>query len=60
MRAKRVGRPGKIDRDTMKMTNIGLIIIVIILLILLSVSAITIFNPEVLGYIKACLRNLFN
>ena len=53
MRAKRVGRPGKIDRDTMKMTNTGLIIIVIILLILLSVSAITIFNPEVLGYIKA-------
>ena len=32
MRAKRVGRPGKIDRDTMKMTNTGLIIIVIILL----------------------------
>ena len=60
MKQKNIGRPSKIDKDTMKITNVGLIIMIIIFLILLSVSAITILNPEVLDYIKACLRNLFN
>ena len=53
----KVGRPSKLDKDTMKEANISFIIIIIILLILLSVATLTVINPEIF---KASIINLFN
>ena len=56
----KVGRPSKLDKDTMKEANISFIIIIIILLILLSVATLTVINPEIYNALKASIINLFN
>ena len=53
----KVGRPSKLDKDTMKEANISFIII---LLILLSVATLTVINPEIYNALKASIINLFN
>ncbi|MEE0699759.1 MAG: hypothetical protein U0M66_04155 [Bacilli bacterium] len=59
MAKKRVGRPAKIDKDTMKDANLVFLIIIIILILLLSMTIITAFNPEIFDMIKASITNLF-
>ena len=56
----KVGRPSKLDKDTMKEANISFIIIIIILLILLSVATLAVINPEIYNALKASIINLFN
>ena len=60
MSKNKIGRPSKIDKDTMKTANISFIIIIIIFIILLSFGVMTFFNPDMIGYIKASIANLFN
>ncbi len=55
----KVGRPSKIDKDTMKAANIGFIIVIIILLILLSVAALSVISPDLYESLKANVINLF-
>lgn len=55
----RVGRPSKIDKDTMKVANISFMIVIIVLLILLSVAALSIISPELYESLKASVINLF-
>lgn len=59
MAKTRVGRPSKIDKDTMKVANISFMIVVIVLLILLSVAALSIISPELYESLKASVINLF-
>ena len=54
----KVGRPSKLDKDTMKEANISFIIIIIILLILLSVATLTVINPEIYNALKASIINI--
>ena len=57
--SKRVGRPSKIDKDTMRDANIGFILIIIILLILLFVATLSIVSPSTYESLKASIINLF-
>lgn len=59
MAKSKVGRPSKIDKDTMKAANISFIIVVVILLLLLSLTALTIISPETYNALKASIANLF-
>lgn len=59
MAKTRVGRPSKIDKDTMKAANISFMIVVIVLLILSSVAALSIISPELYESLKASVINLF-
>lgn len=59
MAKTRVGRPSKIDKDTMKVANISFMIVIIVLLILLSVAALSIISPELYESLKASVINLF-
>ena len=59
MSRKKVGRPSKIDTETMKTANISCTIIVIILLLLLSLCVVTVVNPNIINMIKASIQNLF-
>ncbi len=59
MATKKVRRPSKIDKDTMKAANIGFMIIIIILLILLSVAALSVISPDLYESLKANIINLF-
>ena len=54
----KVGRPSKIDKDTMKTANISFAIVVIILL-LLSLAALSVVNPSMYEALKASIANLF-
>lgn len=58
--ARKVGRPSKIDKDTMKTANISFIIILIILILLLSLAVLTVINPSIYDSLKASLIKLFN
>ena len=55
----KVGRPSKLDKDTMKAANISFAIVVILLLLLLSLAALTIISPDTYDALKASLANLF-
>lgn len=55
----KVGRPSKIDKDTMKAANISFAIVVIILLLLLSLAALSVVNPSMYKALKASIVNLF-
>ena len=55
---KRQGRPSKIDKESMKVTNTVFLITIIVLLILLSVATVTIINPSLIENIKANIRSL--
>lgn len=55
----KVGRPSKIDKDTMRAANVSFIIIVVTLLLLLSLTALTVVSPETYDAIKALVINLF-
>ncbi|MGN1268315.1 MAG: hypothetical protein ACI4U0_02280 [Candidatus Aphodocola sp.] len=55
----KVGRPSKIDKDTMKAANISFAIVVIILLLLLSLAALSVVNPSMYEALKASIANLF-
>ena len=57
--ANNVGRPSKIDKETMKVTNVWFIIMIIILLILLSITTLSIVTPEVIDNLKATIINVF-
>lgn len=59
MAKSKVGRPSKIDKDTMKAANISFIIVVAILLLLLSLTVLTIISPETYNALKASIANLF-
>lgn len=59
MAKTRVGRPSKIDKDTMKVANISFMIVIIVLLILLSVAALSIISPELYESLKGSVINLF-
>lgn len=59
MAKNKVGRPSKLDKDTMKAANISFVIIVIILLLLLSLAALSIINPSTYEALKASIANLF-
>lgn len=59
MAKNKVGRPSKIDKDTMKAANISFGIVVIILLLLLSLAALSIINPSTYEALKASIINLF-
>jgi len=59
MAKNKVGRPSKIDKDTMKAANISFGIVVIILLLLLSLAALSIINPSTYEALKASIANLF-
>lgn len=59
MAKSKVGRPSKIDKDTMKAANISFIIVVSILLLLLSLTVLTIISPETYNALKASIANLF-
>lgn len=59
MAKKKVGRPSKIDVDTMNSFNVFFIIIIIILIMLLSVGIMSIIDPHLIDMIKASLANLF-
>lgn len=56
---KSVGRPSKLDKDTMREANISFFVIMIILILLLTIATLTIINTEIFDYIKASLANLF-
>ncbi len=55
----KVGRPSKLDKDTMKAANISFTIVIVILLLLLSLTALTIVSPEAYEALKASIANLF-
>lgn len=57
--AKKVGRPSKIDKDTMHTANIAFIIVIIILVLLLFVATLSVVSPEVYESLKANIINLF-
>lgn len=59
MAKNKVGRPSKIDKETMKIADIGFTIIVIILLLLLSLAALSVATPETYEALKATVFNLF-
>lgn len=59
MAKSKVGRPSKLDKETMKAANISFIIVIVILLLLLSLTALTIINPDVYDALKASIVNLF-
>ncbi len=59
MAKKKVGRPSKIDNDTMREVNVWFVFIIVILFVLLSMTIITIVNPNVIENIKASIINLF-
>jgi hypothetical protein len=59
MAKNKVGRPSKIDKDTMKAANIVFIIVIIILLLLLSLTALSIVNPNMYEALMASVANLF-
>lgn len=59
MATKRVGRPSKIDKDTMHSANIMFIIVIIILLLLLSVATLSFISPDLYESLKASIINLF-
>lgn len=59
MAKKKVGRPSKIDKDTMKAANVSFMVIVVILLALLSVAALSVMKPSVYEALKASVFNLF-
>lgn len=60
MSKNKVGRPSKLDVDTMKQTDISVAIIIIILLLLLSFTVIMVINPDAARSIKASVASLFN
>lgn len=59
MAKSKVGRPSKIDKDTMKAANISFIIVIVILLLLLSLTVLTIISPDTYDALKASIVNLF-
>lgn len=59
MAKAKVGRPSKIDKDTMKAANISFVIIMIILLLLLSVAALSVVSPETYEALRANVIRLF-
>jgi len=59
MAKSKVGRPSKLDKETMKAANISFIIVIVILLLLLSLTALTIINPDIYDALKASIANLF-
>lgn len=59
MSKKSVGRPSKLDKQTMNEANIWFTFMIIILLLLLVVGITTIANPELIDMIKASINSLF-
>lgn len=59
MASRRVGRPSKIDKETMKVADIGFIIILIILILLLSLAVLTVINPSMYDSLKASIKSIF-
>ena len=60
MASRKVGRPSKIDKDTMHSANILFIIIIIILLLLLSVVTLSFVSPEAYESLQGLIKYLFN